>query len=323
MYLSTKFIKTIFVFLFFLGKDVLGKIISVGSIVTFFNYFIQIQLNSRQIIAINQTVINAKTQFGRMMPVFDSNIEDKKKSFFFPENWQNITITNGFYKHVPSNISDKVYGGLNNFNLKIKRNHKIGIVGHSGCGKSTLARVILGLYPLQEGFYKIDNINFYDIKTEDVFNNIYLVLQETEMFNLSLKDNITLINDFDNERFNKAIEISHLNDIISRLPDGINTVIGEQGNILSGGERQRIAIARAVYKNSGIIIFDEATSSLDVETEEIIQRNLEKQLENKTLIFIAHRLSTLKNVDTIYVIDNGKIIDNLKYDELFGKNEKN
>jgi ABC-type multidrug transport system fused ATPase/permease subunit len=174
---------------------------------------------------------------------------------------------------------------------------------------------------IDSGEYLIGNEKFSNIKTEKLLKNVSIVLQESEMFNLSLKENITLMHRFDKELFKKAIRIAQLEEVIDKMPKGIKTFIGEKGYHLSGGERQRVGIARAIYRNTQIMIFDEATSSLDSRTEKLIQEGIEREMEQKTLIFIAHRITTLKNVDNIYVFKNGRIVEDGKYDELLGKKE--
>ncbi|KXK10162.1 MAG: putative multidrug export ATP-binding/permease protein [Microgenomates bacterium OLB23] len=167
----------------------------------------------------------------------------------------------------------------------------------------------MGLYPLSAGRYTIDSTNYYDLSAESISHHIAIVLQDSEMFNMTLRENITLLRSVSEELLLKAVKVAQLEDVVTKLPDGLETLIGEKGYHLSGGERQRVGIARAICKNPEIIIFDEATSSLDSRTEGKIQSALEKELSKKTLIFIAHRVSTLKNVDIIYVFKGGRIVE--------------
>ena len=146
-----------------------------------------------------------------------------------------------------------------------------------------------------------------------------MVLQDSEMFNMTIRENITLLRNIPEETLVKSIKIAQLESVIAKLPNGLETVIGEKGYHLSGGERQRVGIARAICQDPEIIIFDEATSSLDSQTESKIQKALEKELEKKTLIFIAHRISTLKNADVIYVFESGKIVESGSYTTLLNK----
>ena len=207
--------------------------------------------------------------------------------------------------------------GLKDFNLVLKRNTKTGIAGLSGSGKSTLAKIILGLYGLKTGTFKVGNKNYYSIAHNETLSNISVVLQETELFNLSLRDNITMMRVEDKELLDIAVEISNLDEVIGRLPEGLDAMIGEKGYMLSGGERQRLGIARAIYKNAPIIILDEATSSLDSETEgKIMEKLLGEYGKDKTFLIIAHRLGTLKYTDNIAVMERGKVVEEGSYDKL-------
>ena len=163
------------------------------------------------------------------------------------------------------------------------------------------------------GSYTIGGLSFYDLTHEEQTHQVTLVLQETEVFNLSLRDNITLMRDIDDETVKKALRIAQLSDVVAKLPMGLDTLVGERGYYLSGGERQRVGIARAICKNSPIIILDEATSSVDSRTELFIQQALEKELADRTIISIAHRVSTLENCDMVYVFEEGRIAEMGKF----------
>jgi ABC-type multidrug transport system fused ATPase/permease subunit len=247
------------------------------------------------------------------MSVFWSGENEKKNKKIFPKSWNEISIKNASFDY-KNNENEKT--GIKEINMIIKKGEKIGLVGKSGSGKSTLVKVLIGLYSLNRGNIKIDDMDFSDIKEESILKHMSLVLQETEMFNLSLKENVTLMKKDKLGKFNNAVQIAELRDVIENLPEKENTLIGEKGYHLSGGERQRVGIARTIFKNPQIIILDEATSSLDSKTEQKIQESLEKEAKNKTLIMIAHRVSTLKNVDRIYVMEGGRIIEEGKYNEL-------
>jgi ABC-type multidrug transport system fused ATPase/permease subunit len=195
------------------------------------------------------------------------------------------------------------------------------VAGLSGSGKSTLAKIILGLYALKDGVFQIGKEgamqNYYSISHNETLGNITVVLQETELFNLSLRENITMMRGEDKELLDLAIRISELGEVIKKLPDGLDSLIGEKGYMLSGGERQRLGIARAIYKNAPIIILDEATSSLDSETEgKIMAQLLGEYGKDKTFLIIAHRLGTLKYTDNIVVMEKGKVVEEGSYDNL-------
>ncbi|MBC7406079.1 MAG: ABC transporter ATP-binding protein [Candidatus Parcubacteria bacterium] len=216
---------------------------------------------------------------------------------------------------------------LSNINMTINRGQKIGLVGTTGSGKSTLAKLLSGLNTISAGEIKIvtnqSAVDFYDLSLDQWHNYQFLVAQDPELFNATISQNITLFDPVTNQsQLAKAIITSQLNSVIDELPSGLETLIGEKGYKLSGGQRQRIGIARAIYANAQIICFDESTSALDSKTEQDFQTALEQDWEDKTLIFIAHRLSTLKNVDVIYVFEHGQIIEQGSFQELIELNGK-
>ena len=173
-----------------------------------------------------------------------------------------------------------------------------------------------------EGEIKIDDVSINTIKADDYLSRVSVVLQDTEVFNLSLKDNITIVRpEKEHERalLERTLTVSHVKDFVAKLKDGVNTLIGEKGIKLSGGERQRLGIARAVFKEPEILLMDEATSHLDIESEKKIQDSLHEFFKNVTAIVIAHRLTTIKLMDRILVIEKGKIIENGSFDELYAK----
>jgi len=232
---------------------------------------------------------------------------------------QKITLSNIAFIYPGKDIS-----AIEDINLSINRNEMIGIVGHSGSGKSTLVDLILGFLEPSSGYLSID-----DNKISS--NNIYAwrellgyVPQSIFLSDTSLKENIAFgerIDDIDNDSLMKAIQLSELEDLISKLPNGINTVVGERGVQLSGGQRQRIAIARALYRNPKILILDEATSALDGNTEKRIMESITSLSSKMTIIIVAHRINTVRNCTTIYLMENGKISDHGNYDELIRKNK--
>lgn len=199
---------------------------------------------------------------------------------------------------------------LENINLEIKSGEMIGLVGHSGSGKTTLINLIMRLYDVNEGEILIDNVNIKDISQEALRSQIGVVLQETHLFTGTVRDNIKYSKPHaTDEEVIEAARIANAHDFIVNLPEGYNTLVGEKGYSMSGGERQRVAIARAVIHNPSILILDEATASLDTETEKLIQDALNRLSENRTTIAIAHRLSTLRNADKLLVLDKGKIAE--------------
>lgn len=210
---------------------------------------------------------------------------------------------------------------LFNINMKIKKNSSIAIVGPSGSGKTSIVDIISGLYLPSSGEIMIGEINYNVINRNSLRNRIGYVTQDPVAFNDTVANNISFWEcSFDDkrclQRIKDAAELAHCMEFISQLPDGFNTIIGDKGVKFSGGQRQRLAIAREIFKNREIIIFDEATSSLDSESERYIQSSLSQLRGKITLLIIAHRLSTVRNVDYIYVVDEGRIVQEGNWHDL-------
>lgn len=199
---------------------------------------------------------------------------------------------------------------IKNVSFSVKTGHMLGIVGHSGTGKSTLANLLMRLYDVKSGEILIDGINIKDYSIDCLRGNISIVSQETYIFIGSVLDNIRYARpDAGFDEVVRAAKAAYAHDFIMKMPDGYDTIIGSSQRQLSGGERQRISIARAILANSRILILDEATASVDTQTERAIQSSIDKLIEGRTTISIAHRLSTLKNADDLIVIEDGQIIE--------------
>ena len=203
------------------------------------------------------------------------------------------------------------------FTLNIKSKQRIGLVGRSGSGKSTLIKLLCRYYDVQNGAIKIDGQDIRDVTLESLNLSIALMPQDPSLFNRTIMENIRYGKlDATDEEVYEAAKKAYCHDFIMALPNGYDSKVGERGVMLSGGERQRIAIARAILKNAPILILDEATSALDSESELFIQKSLHELMKNKTVIAIAHRLSTLKEMDKIIVLDKGKITESGKHSQL-------
>ena len=209
---------------------------------------------------------------------------------------------------------------LKNVSFSVNKGEMIGLVGHSGAGKSTITNIITRLYDVNDGEVLIDGINVKDISFESLRNNIGMVLQDTFLFSGSIAENISYGKpDATIDEIIEAARKAHAHEFITNLPDGYETQIGKGGADLSGGEKQRISIARAILMNPAILIFDEATSSLDTKTEQQIHEAMEYLVKDRTTIAIAHRFSTLKNADRLIVVENGRIVESGTHDQLFNK----
>ena len=208
---------------------------------------------------------------------------------------------------------------LKGINLTINPNEKLAIVGKSGSGKTTLVNLIPRFYEISTGNLMIDAENIQNYSLRSLRTNISLVTQEVTLFNDTIFNNIAYGKYSDNE-VKRVVSSAHMDEFIDSLPEGLNTLVGDQGILLSGGQRQRIAIARALLKDAPILILDEATSALDSESEQHIQKAVDQLMENRTTLVIAHRLSTIENADRIIVLSKGQIVEEGTHEELLNNN---
>ena len=241
----------------------------------------------------------------RIFHVIDNKsiIKEDKNAINIKSFKNNIEIKDMIFSYEEETI-------INKLNLIIPKGKNIALVGQSGSGKSTLANLICRFYDVNSGSINIDGYNLRKLKKESLRNLIGLVTQDSILFNDSIKNNLLIAkSDASEKEIIECLKIANAWEFVKKLPKGIETNIGDSGNKLSGGQQQRISIARAVLKNPPILILDEATSSLDSESEKLVQIALDNLMENKTSIVIAHRLSTIQNADKIIVLEKGKIIE--------------
>lgn len=231
----------------------------------------------------------------------------------FPLTWHELALRDVSFSY---NEHSTV---LKNISLTVQRGQKIGVVGLSGAGKSTLFKLLLKENEVGGGSITIGEVPLSAIDKHSYYQNVAVVLQDTEVFDFSLRDNITMSaanGTFDPGRLERALTVAHVKDFLNRLPEGLDTLIGEKGVKLSGGERQRLGIARAIYKEPQILFLDEATSHLDLESEEKIKDSLHQFFQNVTAFVIAHRLTTIQEMDKIVLIEHGEIAESGSFSEL-------
>ena len=300
----------------FIVYGVLEGKYEIGFLVLFTGYFGSVWQSISELSDVSEDFAIAKNAVFRMQTILNTpiTIDDENGKIKFPNRWKTISV-----KNVSFSYQDKLV--LDDVSFEVKRGEKVGIVGLSGAGKSTLFKLLLKEYESYNGEIAFDGVALKNISKKDYFNHLAVVLQDTELFNASLRDNITITNQKEekNEKLlENSIKTAHVRDFMAKLPDGIESVIGEKGIKLSGGEKQRVGIARAIFKNPQILLLDEATSHLDIESEEKIKDSLHKFLKSVTAIVIAHRLTTIKEMDKIIVIENGKIIESGNFAGLYG-----
>ena len=267
----------------------------------------------RSLATVNITIQQGLSGARRVLPVIDEKPEIKDK-----ENVKNLEFKTGEIDFENVNFDYSREGKiLKSVNLKFPGEKMTALVGQSGAGKSTILNLIPRFYNINDGDIKIDHQSIYDYSIYSLRKGISLVSQDTTLFDDTVKNNIAYANlNATDDEIIEAAKHSFADEFIQKLPNKYETLIGENGVRLSGGEKQRLSIARAILKKSPIILLDEATSSLDAETESKIQKAINFLTDGRTTIVIAHRLSTILNSDKIYVIDNGQVIDSGSHDEL-------
>ncbi|MBQ7765039.1 ABC transporter ATP-binding protein [bacterium] len=259
------------------------------------------------------TIQNLFVALGRVFELFDlkAEINDSVNPINLEGVNSCIEFKNVGFEYAPEQPV------LKNLNIRIAKNEALAIVGNSGGGKSTLVNLIPRFYDVKTGSITIDGVDIREFSLKSLRQNISMVFQDNFLFSGTIEENIRMGKpNATDEELQKAIEAAHLEDVISELPDGINTMLGERGLTLSGGQRQRVAIARAMLRNAPIVILDEATSALDNQSEAIVQKAMDNLMKDRTVFIIAHRLSTIKNADRIAVINEGELVELGTHDEL-------
>ena len=307
------------ILIFYSGKLVVKNEIDVNSFFSFLAAMMLAYQPVRSLATLNLAVNQGLSAAKRILPIIDN-----EKKIFDAANSYNLNLTEGNveFKNINFKYSSKETQVLNSINIMIKGGKMTSIVGHSGAGKSTILNLIPRFYDSSSGDIIIDGTSIYKTKISSLRKNISLVSQDTTLFDDTIKNNIAYANLNANDgEILQVAKLSYADEFINQLPQKYETLIGENGVRLSGGEKQRLSIARAMLKKSKIILLDEATSSLDAETESKIQKAIGMLTKDRTTLVIAHRLSTILNSDKIYVIDSGRIIDQGKHQELIKNSE--
>ena len=307
------------ILIFYSGKLALRGEIEIGNFFSFLAAMMLAYQPVRALSTINMTLNQGLSAAYRILPIIDN-----KNKITDHEDSKDINITNGAIKfsNLRFKYSSEEKDVLKKINLSIAGGKMTSLVGHSGSGKSTILNLIPRFYDAQSGDIFIDEQSIYKMKIKSLRDKISLVSQDTTLFDDTIKNNISYAKtDVSDEEIIAAAKFSYSHEFIDKLPNKYETVIGENGIRLSGGEKQRLSIARAMIKKSPIILLDEATSSLDAETESKIQDALKILTKDRTTIVIAHRLSTILNSDQIYIIDAGNVVANGKHDELLNNSD--
>lgn len=286
--------------------------LSVGMMFAMFGYIWFIMTPVQEILSMQYSYETSIVALKRINKILQLTKEPNgQKSFETLKNGVDITLKNIYFSY---NENREL---LKDISLEIKAGEKVAFIGASGSGKTTLAQIIAGFYSKKSGELRYNNIRIDDLDKKSLRNELFLVLQMPILFNNTLRFNITMGDEsVSDEIIYKALEIAQLKQSVLDMENKLDTIVGKNGVRLSGGQRQRLSIARMIVVNPSIVIFDESTSALDVHTEVKLFNDLEDILKDKTVITIAHRLSTVKNANKIYVLDNGKIVQSGNHKEL-------
>mgnify|MGYP001370730367 CR=1 FL=1 len=301
-------------FIYFSGKLIASGELEVNNFFSFLAAMMLAYQPIRSLATLNMAAYQGATAFKRISKIIDSSIEIKEN-----QSLPNLIIKKCdiVFENVNFKYLTTEKKAIKNINLNIEGSSMTAFVGHSGAGKSTIMNLIPRFYDPQEGLIKIDNQNIKKTKLSSLRKSISLVSQEVILFDDTVRNNVAYANsEASNEEVEKACKFAAADEFIEKLPSRYDTIIGEDGVKLSGGQKQRLSIARAILKKSPIILLDEATSSLDADSEEIVQNAILNLTKNKTTLVIAHRLSTIHKADKIFVLKNGGIIDSGNHDRL-------
>lgn len=290
--------------------------LSGGAFIAYMGLAYQILTPAKAITKANHALQGGNAAYERVAFILDAEnpLKDKPNATVITEFQSEIKFNNISFKYKDDYV-------LKNFNLTVPKGKTVALVGESGSGKSTLANLVTRFYDVNEGSITFDGINIKDVTTKSLREQMGIVAQDSILFNDTIANNISLgVDNANEEKIKAAAKVANAHNFISEFPNKYQNNVGDGGVLLSGGQRQRIAISRAVMKNPPIMILDEATSSLDTESEKQVQVGLENMMENRTSIVIAHRLSTIQNADLIVVMKKGQIMEQGTHEELLKMN---
>lgn len=299
----------------FSSISVMKNVMTYGAFLSFLTYSFQIFEPFKMLAQIFTDLKSAQASAERVFQILyeeDEVLQEKKNNLEFEGNIR--------FENVNFHYFDDEKLILKDFNFEIKKGESVAFIGSTGSGKSTIVNLICEFYDVTSGNIYLDGIDYKNVDKTFLYDNLGYVLQQPQLFSISIKENIKFGNgNASDEEIFEVCDLLGINDFINKLPNGIDTIIGENGYSISNGQKQLISFARALIKNPKLLILDEATSSIDTETEKIIQNKMKEILKGKTSIIVAHRLSTIKDCDKIVLIENGIILEQGTHLELINK----
>jgi ATP-binding cassette subfamily B protein len=299
----------------FAGQSFIGHI-SVGTAVAFGTLATRLLFPIQSLLSVGTDVESSLALFDRIFEYLDLPIDIVEKDHPVPLRTEEL-LGEVRFEGVSFRYFDSAPWTVEDINLEVPAGTRTAIVGETGAGKTTLGYLVARLYDPQRGRVTIDGVDIRDASLASLAQTVGVVSQETYLFHASVRENLRFAcPDASDEQIEDAARPAHIHELISSLPDGYDTIVGERGYRFSGGEKQRMAIARTILRNPPVLVFDEATSSLDTQTEAAIQAELERLAEGRTTITIAHRLSTIRDAEQIVVLDHGRIVERGRHFEL-------
>jgi ATP-binding cassette subfamily B protein len=292
-----------------------GNAISIGTVVAFTQLQTRLLFPIQSLLSTGADVETSLALFDRIFEYLDLPIDIVEKAH--PVILRPAEVLGEVrFESVSFRYGEEAWT-LRDIDLVVPAGTRTAIVGETGAGKTTLGYLVARLYEPQEGRVTIDGVDVRDASLESLAATVGVVSQETYLFHATVRENLRFARpDASDEEIEEAVRTARIHDLIASLPDGYDTVVGERGYRFSGGEKQRMAIARTILRNPPVLVLDEATSSLDTQTEAAVQAELERLAEGRTTVTIAHRLSTVRDADQIVVLDHGRIVERGRHDEL-------